>query len=78
MIIIFSSQDVCFPSFFVAQNQDEGRNIKKGNWERQFSGNGKLQIYFKAFSNERNTNKFSLPTERTYLHLIKINLKRGS
>ena len=47
--------------------QDDPRNIKRGYWKRQIARNSKSQYLFQkefqSFSNERDTNKFSLLTK---------------
>ena len=43
------------------------QQYQKGSWKQQIARNGKLQYlfqtWFQLFSNERNTNKFSLLTK---------------
>ena len=81
MIIIFSSTGVfvheifiCFASSFAAQflffdisvtQEISKREIGKD----KFPGMANYNIYFKTFSNERNTNKFSLLAQCTYITL---------
>ena len=81
VIIIFSSTGlfahkifICFASSFAAQvlffDISMTQEISKREIENdKFLGMANYNIYFKTFSNERNTNKFSLLAECTYITL---------
>ena len=43
---IFFISQVIRSAIFILWNQDEARNIKKGNWERQMARNDKLVHFF--------------------------------
>ena len=65
--IIFLFRKLVRSEIFAFYYQDDARNIKRGNWDRQIARNGKLQYLFQkkfqSFSNEHNTNQFSLLTK---------------
>ena len=81
VIIIFSSTGVfvheifiCFASSFAAQFLFFDISVTQEISKREigndkFPGMANYNIYFKRFSNERNTSKFSLLAECTYITL---------